>query len=127
MTKRKHRIWDAALAKVRDEARCRFCGRSDVPLETAHLIGRTHDRFTGSTAHVDPDDVVPLCASYGVRKGCHTLYDHHEISIYPRIQPHELEAAISLVGLEQAVHRLKGRPRDEEQKPTSRRALGLGC
>ena len=128
MTKRKRRDWAAALEKVRSEAHCRFCGRSDVPLETAHLLGRSFDRFVGQVARVEPDEVAPLCASYGTRKGCHALYDHHQISIYPRINAAELSACIKLAGLEQAEHRLKGRPgAGIDEKPTSRRALGLGC
>jgi hypothetical protein len=127
MTKRKQRNWDEAIAKVRQEAHCRFCGRADVPLETAHLLGRTYDRFVGSVARVEPDEVAPLCASAGSRKGCHTLYDHHEISLFPHVRPDELEACVRLAGREQALHRLKGRPgADCVQKPTSRRALDLG-
>lgn len=120
----KKRNWTRALAKVRDEGRCRFCGRSDVPLECAHTLGREHDRFVGQTATVDPNDIAPLCASQGSRLGCHTLYDQHQISIFPHLRLPELERAIALAGEHQARHRLQGRPRaGDPPKPAARHLL----
>ncbi len=103
------RWWDSARAKVDREARCRCCGET-WNLQAAHTIGRVHDELVeleDGTAilFVDPEDVIPLCAE------CHRAYDARELCLLPVMTLDEQAAAVRLVGIERALHRLSGNMR----------------
>lgn len=106
------RNWSEAEGK-RTEA-CRYCERTDRPIELAHVIGRTADKrspvrllgrnwSTPSTVWVHPDRVVPLCGPFGDPEACHTKYDHHEISLIGYLTlDEEAQAVHDALGLENA-------------------------
>jgi hypothetical protein len=111
------RDWRAANAKrSREEPLgCRFCGRSDRPLELAHTIGRQYDERRGAVRWVDPDLVVLLCGPYPA--GCHGAQHRFEIDIYPVLKEHERAAAELRLGVGQARRAISGRAWLEADDP----------
>lgn len=100
------RDWSEARKKIESEARCRRCLRNDVPLDAAHVIGRSRDkpRVEGSTSRVlfvHPSSVIPLCRS------CHAAYDLKEATILPFLTLEEQIRAVEDAGsIETARRRL---------------------
>lgn len=83
---------------------CRTCGAQEG-LQLAHTIGREFDSpYIGSQQfdlYVDPDSVVPLC------RGCHQMYDAHEIDLLGKLTvDEEMDAVKRAGGLENARVRL---------------------
>lgn len=94
---------DWSEAEVKRTSECRVCGRSDLPIELAHIIGRAMDKKeparllgrtwqTRSTLWVHPDRVVGLCG-FGF-DSCHQLYDRHELSLAGHLTPEEEAQAV---------------------------------
>lgn len=102
------RIWTDARNKIEQEGWCRLraLGECEGRLETAHTIGRAHDRRVGpGVVHVDADDCVPLCTRH------HLRYDLGEVDLLPYLDPlgapyREQAAAVRHVGVERARKRL---------------------
>ncbi len=88
---------------------CRVCGRTDRPLELAHVVDRANDPRIRDRKLivVDPDLVVLLCGPTPV--GCHGQYDRHELDLYPYLEPREIMVAIATVGNGPAMRRIRGR------------------
>lgn len=100
------RYWIDALEKVQREGVCRSC-RSGYWLQFAHVIERKHDQRMqmddGSwITYVDPIDGIPLC------QDCHRNYDARSLDILPLLTYEEQAAAVALVGITRAVHRMTG-------------------
>lgn len=87
------RDWTQAVEKCREEGACRKCGRSDLPIDPAHVTPRS--RGAGVTA----DEVVPLC------RPCHTLYDAGRLELLPVLTTEEQVAAVEHVGIAEAYRR----------------------
>lgn len=104
------RDWSDALAKVKAEGRCRVCGKDRCRLESAHTIGREHDRpkphpdviASDGPLWVDPRDVVALCAEH------HRAFDARELDLLPYLSKDEQASAVAHVGIIAATHRLTG-------------------
>src|SRR5436305_13670742 len=74
------RRWEEARAKVEAEGACRALtlGGCEGSLESAHNVGRAHDReVSPGVLYVDPDDVVPMCSRHPER------YDAHGLGLLP--------------------------------------------
>lgn len=111
------RRWGDAIAKVREEGRCRVChslgGREDGDyvgeIECAHVIGRRCDAILrgprgGEYRYVHPDSIVPLC------KRCHASYDRHELDLLPfMFWPEQARAVEDAGGIIGALKRICGR------------------
>lgn len=129
----KRRDWTDARDKVDEEGCCRYCGRSDRPLEAAHLDGQKYDepadcktckgsgrRLAGagpcgvckgsgqtSTYYVDPVRTVPLCGPQVDTGTCHNLFDTGQLDLLPVLKlEEELAVVKSLRGIEPARIRL---------------------
>ena len=113
--KKTEQTWPAALRKVREEGKCRNCGKYDGKLEAAHTINRAlqdeekpdlvNDNGQwgyGAGMHrwVNPASIVPLC------QGCHMLYDAHKLDILPILSNEEQANAVKTVGIARAYQRL---------------------
>jgi hypothetical protein len=109
------RDWSLANEKAARERSfgCRVCGRTDRPLERAHVVDRENDRrIRGrSLVVVDPDLIVLLCGPFP--GGCHGAYDEgagdRRLDLYPYLTPAELAAAYAAVGEGPALRRIRGR------------------
>lgn len=100
------RYWDDARAKVDREGACRAC-KSGYMLQFAHVIAQRHDQSMvmddGSTIrYVDAIDGVPLCID------CHAKYDRRELDLLALLTYEEQAAAVALVGIVRALHRITG-------------------
>lgn len=88
----------AAHHKVAGEGRCRSCGRSDRPLDPAHIIPRS--RVGAHLGAEDPRNIVPLC------RPCH---DHHHgadrLELCGLLTREEQQYIVGLVGLGEAYRR----------------------
>lgn len=98
------RYWVDALEKVQREGVCRVC-KSGYWVQFAHVLGRKYDqRMTmddgSEITYVDPIDGIPLCVD------CHRKYDARELSILAVLSYEEQAAAVALVGIVRATHRL---------------------
>ena len=94
MAKTKRRSWiDAEMKKERESA-CRVCASHDIvtegPLESAHTIGRSQDRWRDDLKAywVDPDSVVPLCRRH------HAMFDQYELDLGLYLNHDELHVAL---------------------------------
>lgn len=106
---RPKRYWLAALNKTQAEGRCRCCGARDN-VQAAHIIGRSYDEefeLEDGTRwlFVDPEEIVPLCVT------CHADYDQRRLNILPVLTLVEQAAAVRLIGMERALHRVSGQMR----------------
>lgn len=101
------RDWAEPRAKVEEEGRCRYCGRSDRRLEAAHVIPRS---VAPGLANQGAVNVVPLCGGDASGPGCHERYDAHEISLLGYLTAREEAAAVLIAGgLELARRQINGR------------------
>jgi hypothetical protein len=109
---------DWSEAEVKRTSECRVCGRSDYPIELAHIIGREHDKkeplrslgrmwksATGQTLYVHPDRVIGACGFY--EDSCHKRYDAHLLSLAGHLTPEEeAQAVVDAGSLELARKRI---------------------
>lgn len=104
------RDWTAANEKVEAEGECRVCGRSDLKLERAHVIGRFRDaEIRPGLRRVDADSIVPLCGPFGDTDRCHTRYDRHALDLLPHLTLSEQVRAVQDAGgIEAARRRIIG-------------------
>lgn len=90
------REWSAAREKVVNERVCRNCGALQV--ETAHILGRTYDRYAPLRADgwrkwtVAPDRVLPLCSD------CHRRQHDGRLEILPLLTLEEQLQAVADAG-----------------------------
>ena len=96
------RDWSEGIAKVQDEARCRWCARADVKLDIAHIIPRSRVRPGPGE---DARNLVPLC------RADHALYDSGQLDLLPVLTTVEQAYAVELVGLEEAYRRITNQGR----------------
>ena len=106
------RSWDAAIAKVEEEGRCRVCGDTGF-LNAAHVIGRKHDAEVigpkgGKSRYVHPDSIVPLCGAFS-ENFCHGEYDQRRLDLLPYLNLYEqIRAVEDAGGIELARNRICG-------------------
>lgn len=93
------RNWDAAWDKVEAEGACRFCGRTDLKLDPAHIIPRSR---VSPGAGERAENIVPLCRSH------HAAYDQSKLDILSVLTRDEQAYAVELVGLFEAYRRITG-------------------
>lgn len=96
------RDWSLTDATAIAARGCRGCGKTGVPLERAHIIGRARDGGRPLAL-----DVVMLCGPFP--HGCHGAYDHRRLDLYPKLTRAELVRAVAVAGgVGEAVQRLSG-------------------
>ena len=116
MKRKGGRDWGAAVAKVEQESRCRFCNRDTrglsqegLRLETMHLVPRQFDDIEDGVAIVDPDAVVAACGPATDSRSCHGRFDRGEIEALPALSYAEQAAVVRKVGVLSAYTRLTSR------------------
>lgn len=99
------RNWKKMREKVdAEDGVCRNCGGPDA--QAAHIIPRSlipkvgHSQLDGE----DPRNCIPLCAV----RGCHPLYDGHQLDILPILTREEQAYAVELAGLLGAYRQITG-------------------
>jgi hypothetical protein len=103
------RDWSLAETKKEEEGCCRFCKRTDRPLESAHILGREHDEpklgadgWPLTELLVHPDRVVPACGPFP--EGCHGAMHRHEVDVLQHLTLSEQLKAVEDAGSIEAVH-----------------------
>lgn len=84
----------AARAKVDEEGACRYCGRTDLPLEAAHIVPRS--RLTAKEGAEDPRNILPLCREH------HALQHALKLELLGLMTHEEEMYVVQLVGLGEA-------------------------
>lgn len=107
---------DWTLANQKRTMACRVCGRTDRPIELAHVIGRKVEIPEAVETKVDgrlvrlivvrPDRVVPLCGPAIDPASCHGAYDSSQLDLWGYLTKAERWQAIEDAGgLGQALRR----------------------
>jgi hypothetical protein len=103
------RDWSLAQTKKEEEGCCRICKRTDLPLESAHILGREHDEpklgadgWPLKELLVHPDRIIPACGPFP--GGCHGAMHRHEVDVLQNLTLEEQLQAVKDAGSIEAAH-----------------------